>query len=763
MKMKGATPRAELPPATAPTQRGQLFRKYVSLFVTVVCAALVANGLLDIWFSFREQNRLLIRIQSEQAKATAANISQFIKEIEGQLAWATQLPWGADSLEEWRFDAVRLMRQIPAVTDVAQLDPAGREQVRVSRIAPDVFGSQTDYSQDPIFVEALANKIYYGPVHFVRESEPYMTLAMAGVRRDYGVVVAQVNLKFIWDVVSQVQVGDRGHAYVVDPAGRLIAHSDISIVLRKTDVSRLVQIQAARAEGSAAPPEQPLVVDDIEGRRVLSVHAPVELLGWMVFVELPVDEAYAPLYGSIRRSGELLIAALVLAALAGLYLARRMIIPIRALRDGAVRIGSGDLDQRISIETGDELEALGDQFNRMAAQLQDSYASLESKIEERTHQLQLANLAKSRFLAVASHDLRQPLHALGLFVAQLSAASSATERGWLIERINTATAAINDLFKELLDISQLDAGALAPDITEFPAAQLLSQIESTFAGTAREKGLSFRIAPTTAWLRSDFILVERILFNLVSNAIRYTLRGGVVVGCRRRGGQLRIEVWDTGPGIPLDQRQKIFDEFYRLGDSRPQRQPGVGLGLAIVDRLSRLLDHPIELTSTLGRGSRFTLVAPLVATPVTIAQQVAPPASVALDVARGKLIVVIDDDPLALSGMGGLLRSWGCRVITGGSGDAALASLAGQGPPDLIVSDYHLSDGKTGIEAIELLRGAFRTPISAFLVSGDTSSEGRPTAQSSGLHLLQKPVDPMTLRAMLSRMLKKGDSADVVN
>jgi signal transduction histidine kinase len=759
MKMRETKPRAAWLATFAPTLRGRLFHKYVALFVAVVCVALVANGLLDIWFSFQEQNLLLIRIQREQAKAAAANISQFVKEIEGQLAWATQLPWSADTLDDWRFDAVRLLRQMPAVTEVAQLDAAGREQVRVSRLATDVVGSQIDYSQDPVFIEAMANKVYYGPVHFLRESEPYMTLAMAGVRRDYGVVIAQVNLKFIWDVVSQVQVGVRGRAYVVDPAGRLIAHPDISMVLREMDVSRLAQIQAARAEGSAAPSEQPLVVDDIEGRKVLSVHAPVGLLGWLVFVELPVDEAYAPLYSSIRRSGALLIAALVLAAFAGLYLARRMIIPIRTLRDGAVRIGSGDLDQRISIETGDELEALGDQFNRMAAQLQNSYASLERKVEERTHQLELANLAKTRFLAVASHDLRQPLHALGLFVAQLSTASNATERAWLVERINTATTAINELFKALLDISQLDAGALKPDIAEFPAARLLLQIESTFAATAREKGLSFRVASTKAWLRSDFILLERIVFNLVSNAVRYTSHGGVVVGCRKRGGELRIEVWDTGPGIPLDQRQKIFDEFYRL-DSERDRQRGFGLGLAIVDRLSRLLHHPIELTSTLGRGSRFTVVARRVASPAKIVQPSAP-APVALDVANGKLVVVIDDDELALNGMGGLLRSWGCRVITGGSGDAALTGLAGQDrPPDLIVSDFHLSDGKTGIEAIELLRGAFGTPISAFLLSGDISSEPLSAVQSGGYHLLHKPVDPMVLRAMLNSMLKKGESAN---
>jgi CheY-like chemotaxis protein len=287
------------------------------------------------------------------------------------------------------------------------------------------------------------------------------------------------------------------------------------------------------------------------------------------------------------------------------------------------------------------------------------------------------------------------------------------------------------------------------------------RVESTFAEAAREKGLSLRVASTTAWVRSDFILLERIVLNLVSNAVRYTSQGGVVVGCRKRGGLLRIEVWDTGPGIPIDQRQKIFGEFYRLEDSEHDRQPALGLGLAIVDRLCRLLDHPIELTSTLGRGSRFIVVAPLVAPRAKLVEPPAP-ARAALDLASGKLVVVIDDDALVLNGMGGLLRSWGCRVITGGSGHAALTGLAEQGrPPDLIISDYRLSDGKSGIEAIELLCGAFHTPISAFLLSGDTNPEPLREAQASGYDLLHKPVDPMTLRAMLNQMLKKSELAGV--
>jgi signal transduction histidine kinase/CheY-like chemotaxis protein len=763
MKRRDATPPAALQPAAAPPTRGQLFRKYVGLFVTVVCAALVANGLLDIWFSYREQNVLLTRVQQEQAKSAAAKINQYIKEIEGQLAWATLLPWSSDTLEEWRSDAFRMFRLLPAVSEVAQLDAAGREQIRVSRLVRDRVGSQIDFSQRDFFVRAVANKVYYGPVHFVRESEPYMTVAMAGVRRDYGVIVAQVNLKFIWDVVTQIQVGIRGRAYVVDPAGRLIAHPDISMVLRNTDMSRLAQVQAALAEGSAAPAEQPPVTHDIEGRPVLSVHAPVGTLGWLVFVELPVDEAYAPLYASIQRSATLLAAALVLAALAGLYLARRMMIPIRALHDGAVRIGRGDLDQQISIKSGDELEALGQQFNRMAAQLRDSYASLERKVEERTHQLELANSAKSRFLAVASHDLRQPLHALGLFVAQLRTTMTAAERQRLVERIDTAVAMVNELFKALLDISRLDAGGLTPSITEFPVAKLLERVQATFAGTAKEAGLDFRVVPNDAWVRSDFVLLEQILFNLVSNAVRYVASGGVLIGCRKRGRDLRIEIWDTGPGIPDDQRQMIFGEFYRLSDPQHDRRGlggGLGLGLAIVDRMCRLLHHPIELSSDVGRGSRFSVIVPTVAATAKAAEPPAPAVS-ALNLAAEKLIVVIDDDALALDGMGGLLRSWGCRVVAARSAAEALFDLAdAECSPDLVISDFHLSDQRTGIEAIEQLRAAFGVPIPAFLVSGDISPALLQEAQHGGYHLLHKPVDPMPLRTMLNRLLKKRGVVD---
>jgi signal transduction histidine kinase len=364
--------------------RSRLFIKYVALLVAVVVLALVGNGVFEVWFSYQEHKSALIDIQHQQAQAAADKIEEFITQIDSQVGWTTQLPWTDGTLDQRRFDALRLLRQVPAITELAQIDAAGHEQLKVSRLTMDVVGSGIDYSGKPEFTQAVANKVYYGPVYFRRESEPYMTISLAGARRDSGVSVAQVNLKLIWDVVSKIKVGTNGRAYVVDADGRLIAHPDISLVLRNTDMSRLAQVHSARA-GSAAEAVQE--ADDVSGHKVLTAYAPVVPLGWFVFVETPIEEAYAPLYASIQRAGYVLFGALALAFIAGLFLARRMVVPIQALRVGAARIGSGDLGQRINIKTGDEVEALANQFNDMAGKLQESYADLEHKVAQRTHEL----------------------------------------------------------------------------------------------------------------------------------------------------------------------------------------------------------------------------------------------------------------------------------------------------------------------------------------------------------------------------------------
>src|SRR5947208_6846522 len=359
----------------------------------------------------------------------------------------------------------------------------------------DVVASGADLSNDPKFTEAVARKVYYGPVYFRRESEPYMTLAIAGTRRDAGVSVAEVNLKLIWDVVSQIKVGERGHAYVVDAQGRLIAHPDISLVLRNTDMSKLAQVRAARASasGSAGTSDNPSQTvqeaENIEGRKVLTAYAPVAPLGWLMFVELPAEEAYAPLYAALQRLAFVLLGALGFAVLAGMFLAGRMVGPIQALRIGAARIGSGDLGQRITIKTGDELEALADQFNDMAGQLQESYAGLEQKVEQRTReveeksrQLEMASQHKSQFLASMSHELRTPLNAIiGLTEMMVThPVRFGTEKAAEpLRRVYRAGTHLLGLINQILDLSKIEAGKLDLNSELIPLVPLLDEVIDT--------------------------------------------------------------------------------------------------------------------------------------------------------------------------------------------------------------------------------------------------------------------------------------------
>jgi signal transduction histidine kinase len=389
--------------------RGRLFRKYVVIIVVLVSGVLLTSGAIEIYFSYQENKTGLIGIQREKAIGAASKIEAFIKEIEHQLGWTTQpqLVTSGAALEQRRFDFLRLLRQVPAITEVSYLDAAGKEQLRVSRLAMDVVGSQIDFSGDPKFRQARAGRAYYGPVYFRKESEPYMTIAMAGSGPSAGVTVVEVNLKFIWDVVSQIKVGKAGHAYAVDGSGNLLAHPDISLVLQKTAFSGLPQVQAAigGAPRPGAQGDELAIARDFKDRRVLTSYATIPSLRWSVFVEQPLEEAFQTLRSSIQRTALLLLLGVVLSFLASLVLARRMVRPIAALQAGAAKIGEGDLGERIDVRTGDELEALADQFNSMAGKLRESYTGLERKVEERTSELSDAleqQTATSEILGVIS-------------------------------------------------------------------------------------------------------------------------------------------------------------------------------------------------------------------------------------------------------------------------------------------------------------------------------------------------------------------------
>ena len=367
---------------------GRLFRKYFILILALVTGALLIPSSISLYFSYRETLSALHGVQQEKAIAAASRIEQYIVQVQSQLRGATFLQAGPNASEQRRLEFLKLLKQVPDVTDIAFIDSDGCEKVIVSRLAMDAAGDcLRNRSTDPAFRLPTPSAPYYGPVYFRKETEPYMQI---GVRSANGgaVTVADVNLKFMWDVITRIRVGEKGKAYVVDSNGYLIADPDIGLVLRKTDLNRLAHVHAALAAGGAVMPVA--VTQDAAGTEVLTAYASVDPTGWKVFVEQPAAEVTARLNDSIWRTAMLLLGGLLISMLAALFLARGMARPIRTLQEGAQRIGAGELAHRIDVSTGDELEGLAGNFNRMTEQLQESYAGLERKVEVRTQELQRA-------------------------------------------------------------------------------------------------------------------------------------------------------------------------------------------------------------------------------------------------------------------------------------------------------------------------------------------------------------------------------------
>lgn len=375
--------------------------------------------------------------------------------------------------------------------------------------------------------------------------------------------------------------------------------------------------------------------------------------------------------------------------------------------------------------------------------------------DQARQEAETATRAKSQFLAAASHDLRQPLHAMGLFAAALSEKNRSPEELELVRSINASVVALETLFNELLDISKLDSGVIRPQLSHFQLQPLFDHLRVEYQPEAAEKQLELRIRPTRAVLHTDRVLLERILRNLVSNAIRYTSAGGILLACRRRGDKLRIEVWDTGIGIAPQEMSRIFEEFYQIGDSARHSKKGLGLGLAIIRRLSALLDFAVDLKSRPGRGSVFSVLVP----PGNIApapdEMPAPPV-VAAEGLKGRLVVVIDDEESILAGMQALLMRWGCDVVVASGTDEALSALGAlERYPDLIIADYRLQDGETGIRSIAQLRDELGTRCPAIVATGSITPDLAVDAARDGFTLINKPVIPDRLHALISGKLDR--------
>jgi signal transduction histidine kinase/CheY-like chemotaxis protein len=376
--------------------------------------------------------------------------------------------------------------------------------------------------------------------------------------------------------------------------------------------------------------------------------------------------------------------------------------------------------------------------------------AVTAELSAKKEQAENATLAKSRFLAAASHDLRQPMHALGLFVERLGQLKHDEATRSLVSSVEASVRALQDLLDALLDISRLDAGVVRARPEPVAVEQLWDTLRRQFAAAAAERGVALRLRPSALWVRSDALLLNRILLNLVANAIRYTERGGVLVSCRRRGARVLIEVRDTGVGIPEAMHAEVFKEFVQLGNPERDRSRGLGLGLTIVERTALLLGHALSLRSVPGRGSCFRIEVPVAARATQTAGD-EPPALLASLAGIG--VLVVDDDALAREAMVKIFESWGCRVSAAASGAEALTRLPEGPAPDAIACDYRLPGGENAIDLIARLRGALGRPVPAFIVSGDTDPSALQAASASGLALLHKPVRAARLRALLQRLL----------
>lgn len=387
-------------------------------------------------------------------------------------------------------------------------------------------------------------------------------------------------------------------------------------------------------------------------------------------------------------------------------------------------------------------------------QLQYENLDLANDLRRQKDLAEAANVAKSRFLASASHDLRQPVHALGMFVGALRDRPLDQESRRLVGQIENSVGALDSLFAAILDISRLDAGVIETHAQAFPIQMLLERICRDEAPAAERKGIALRLMRCSLNVQTDPILLERVLRNLVSNAVRYTERGGVIVGCRR-GSRLSVEVWDSGCGISADQQDLIFQEFYQVGNSERDRTKGLGLGLAIVRRLTRILDIPMVLQSRPERGSGFKLSVALADRGQVLVE---PPPEVAAS-HRPLMILVVDDEAAIQEAMHTLLTAWGHTVIVAGSCAEMLSRTRDLlMSPDVIISDYRLRDGENGIATIERLRSEFNDDTPGILITGDTAPDRIREATASDCFLMHKPVSNSRLRAAIINLTMRVDA-----
>lgn len=546
---------------------------------------------------------------------------------------------------------------------------------------------------------------------------------------------------------------------VFDTEGRMLASAGSSALRRYDELNTLGYVARQRAMGIDVRTEairpSDLPMEDLFTQDKAVRRQPSAVLGHVV-IEVSRDEL------ENKKAEALLVAFWVgmVGILVGGMLAYRLgslvVGPMMRISQMVQRIGRGNFSLT-PVRDDDPLHELQDSLNLMAQRLAWGREELERQVESVTQELRLkkeqaesATLAKSRFLAAASHDLRQPSHALGLFVARLGQLPMDAQMRQLVDSLQVTVQAMQDLLDSLLDLSRLDSGNVAVRMEAIDLNALLDALRSAMQTMAETKGLRLRIRPTRLWVYSDAMLLQRMLMNLVTNAIRYTEQGSVLVVCRAHGaGGLRIEVWDSGIGIAAEHHEDIFKEFYQLARQAGDHHLGLGLGLHIVQRSAALLGHQIALRSNLGCGTRFTIVLQQAAAQShpLVTERLGTPGDL-----HGMRVLLIEDNPHAREAVHALLESWGCQVFQASTYAETLQHVPTWGVPDVILSDYQLGAGATGIDCIAAVRSQAQANVPACLLSGETHEDFLQAAKAAELPVLHKPVRPAKLRSLLRHL-----------
>jgi len=609
-------------------RRGRLVRHYFLISLLLIAGGLISSAALEIYFRYRESQEQIALLEREAAAVGALKIERFIEDIATAIRGSTKSREVMQSRvsSEYRFELKRLLYLAPAITEAVALDSDGVKQAHVSRVGAVSRDSRSDFAASPGFQRALQGKPDYGPVYFVQNSEPYMTIAFpieqyAGTM--IGVLQVEVNLKHVWDVVSNIKTGEAGYAYVVTRSGDLIAHRDISMVLRRQNLGHLTQVKGALKAASGAPRPRVTVASNLEGKKVISSSAFIPSLQWLVIIERPVEEAYTPLYASMLRTSALLLVGFTMAVLASLFVGRRVVRPLEALRRGVERIGKGDLSHSLHLNTGDEIEILADEFNAMATHLREAYTGLERKVAERTEALSIANerleeasQLKSQFLANVNHELRTPVSAIigyaHLVLRATEGQISRLQRENLQDLLRNAERLLSQI-DSLLEFSKIEAGKIEVRSEPVKVNEVIQGAISTIEPTLNGAYIRIirEIGSDLPALNTDREKLRQIVLNLLDNAVKFTERGEIKIAASQQNGSLKLAVSDTGIGIPKEELNKIFDEFHRGDSSSNKNYRGTGLGLAIVKQFVNLLGGEVAVESEVGKGSVFAVTLPV--------------------------------------------------------------------------------------------------------------------------------------------------------